>query len=178
LRALEYEGFVVSERNRGFRVAPLEAIAIEELYELRSVLESHALRLAIPLLTDGDIEALDELFAEMTSATDPAALVEARDRFHSRLYATAGRSRLVEMINRLRLETARVRQASKLLHTPLHHERFYEAIKRGDVQSAVDQLVAHYDRSATVAKRSLAPRTTRGGSTLDASPASRGANTS
>ena len=50
LRALEYEGLVASEPNRGFTVTELDADDVEEVYDLRIVLESHAVRVALPLL--------------------------------------------------------------------------------------------------------------------------------
>src|SRR5918994_5413770 len=52
LRGLVTEGLVRSERHRGFFVIALDAEAIEEVYELRALVESHALRVAVPLLTE------------------------------------------------------------------------------------------------------------------------------
>ena len=40
---------------------------MEEIYDLRTVLETHAVRLAVPLLMDSDIEEL-EARLEMTSS--------------------------------------------------------------------------------------------------------------
>src|SRR5947209_5967811 len=59
LRALEYEGLVRSEPHRGFTVTSLDADDVEEVYDLRIVLESHAIRLAVPLLTDEDLVELE-----------------------------------------------------------------------------------------------------------------------
>jgi len=57
LRALEYEGLVSSIPYRGFTVTELDADDIEEVYDLRILLESHAIRLAVPLMTDDDLAA-------------------------------------------------------------------------------------------------------------------------
>ncbi len=62
LRALEYEGLVSSEPHRGFTVTALDADDVEEVYALRILLESEAVRLALPLLTDEDLEELEVLF--------------------------------------------------------------------------------------------------------------------
>src|SRR5437762_13748264 len=61
LRALEYEGLVTSFPYRGFTVTELDADDIEEVYDLRVLLESHAVRLAVPLMTDDDLRMLEEL---------------------------------------------------------------------------------------------------------------------
>jgi len=71
LRVLEYEGLAKSEPHRGFTVTALDADQIEEIYELRTVLESHAVRAAIPLLTIPDLADLQRLYDEMED-TDPA----------------------------------------------------------------------------------------------------------
>src|SRR5258708_28100168 len=54
LRALEYEGLVTSMPPRGFTVTELDPDDIEEVYDLRVLLESHAVRLAGPPITDED----------------------------------------------------------------------------------------------------------------------------
>src|SRR3954447_7631810 len=68
LRALEYEGLVRSEPHRGFTVTSLDADDVDEVYDLRIVLETHALRLALPLLTDEDLAELEALYADMSEA--------------------------------------------------------------------------------------------------------------
>lgn len=155
LRALEYEGLVTSEPNRGFTVTELDADDVEEVYDLRIVLESHAVRVSLPLLTDEDIDELDGLFATMTNATSPDEQLAARERFYIRLYSVSGRPRLVGLIARLRQEVARSLRWPTLQHAPEHHDRFYEAIKVGDPDRAVALLTGHYQRVAVLIRRYL-----------------------
>src|SRR5512140_2892556 len=49
---LEAEGLITTVANRGAVVSALSPEEIEELFDIRSVLECHALRLAIPNLTE------------------------------------------------------------------------------------------------------------------------------
>jgi DNA-binding GntR family transcriptional regulator len=128
LRALEYEGLVSSEPNRGFTVTELDADDVEEVYDLRIVLEGHAVRVALPLLTDEDITELDALFEAMTNAASPDEQLAAREGFYIRLYSVSGRPRLVGLIARLRQEVARSLRWPTLQHAPAHHDRFYEAV--------------------------------------------------
>ena len=78
LRGLEYEGLVSSEPHRGFTVTSLDADEVEEIYDLRTVLETHAVRLAVPLLMDSDIEELEALFQALMQATDDESRLAAR----------------------------------------------------------------------------------------------------
>ena len=155
LRALEYEGLVTSEPHRGFTVTSLDADLVDEIYELRILLEGQAVRLAVPLLTDEDLRDLDELYAEMVGTDDPDRALAARERFYLRLYSVSGRPRLVGLIVRLRQEVARALRWPTLQHGPSIHEHFFEAIKDGDAERAVAQLTTHYGRVAVLIRRYL-----------------------
>ncbi len=146
LRALEYEGLVTSE---------LDADDIEEVYDLRILLESHAVRLAVPLITDEDLQLLEGLYAEMLAAVTGDEQLAAREQFYSRLFSITGRPRLVAQISRLRQEIARSLRWPTLQHAPEHHERFLEAIRAGDADGAAAQLASHYRRVAILIRRYL-----------------------
>ncbi len=155
LRALEYEGLVTSMPRRGFTVTELDADDIEEVYDLRILLESHAVRLAVPLITDEDLQVLEDLYARMVAAASGDEQLAARERFYSRLYSITGRPRLVAQISRLRQEIARSLRWPTLQHAPEHHERFLEAIRAGDADGAAAQLASHYRRVAILIRRYL-----------------------
>lgn len=155
LRALEYEGLVRSEPHRGFTVTSLDADDVEEVYELRVLLESEAVRLAIPLLTDEDLSELNEFFRAMTESTDPDEQLAARERFYMRLFSAAGRPRLLSLIMRLRQEVARALRWPTIQYSPSHHALFFDAVKSGDAESAVAHLSTHYRRVAALIRRYL-----------------------
>ena len=155
LCALEYEGLVTSMPRRGFTVTRLDADDIKEVYDLRILLESHAVRVAVPLITDEDLQILDDLYARMVAAASGDEQLAARERFYSRLYSITGRPRLVAQILRLRQEVARSLRWPTLQHAPEHHERFLGAIRAGDADGAAAQLASHYRRVATLILRYL-----------------------
>ena len=129
LRVLEYEGLATSEPHRGFTVTSLDADQIEEIYELRTVLETHAVRLAIPLLTPPDLDELSALYEKMESLESGDAKLAAREQFYLKLYGVTARPRLVGLIARLRQEVARSLRWKLVQHSPSHHEVFFEAVK-------------------------------------------------
>jgi len=155
LRALEYEGLVTSEPHRGFTVTSLDADEVQEVYELRILLESEAVRIALPLLTDEDLEQLEGLFAEMQAATEPDAQLAARERFYLRLYSVTGRPRLVGLIMRLRQEVARVLRWATIQHSSSIHEHFFEAVRVADAERATAHLSSHYRRVAVLIRRHI-----------------------
>ena len=153
LRALEYEGLVTSEPHRGFTVTGLDADDVEEVYGLRILLESEAVRLALPLLTDEDLDDLEELFRKMQAAEAPDEQLASRERFYLRLYSVTGRPRLVGLIMRLRQEVARVLRWATIQHSSSIHEHFFEAVRVGDADRAVAHLAGHYKRVAVLIRR-------------------------
>jgi DNA-binding GntR family transcriptional regulator len=155
LRALEYEGLVRSEPHRGFTVTSLDADDVEEVYDLRILLESHAVRLALPLLTDDDLNELERLFDRVKNAKNPDEGLAAREAFYLRLFSVTGRPRLVGLIARLRQEVARALRWPTIQHSPEIHEQFFEAVKTGDAERAVAQLSGHYRRVAMLIRRYL-----------------------
>ena len=113
------------------------------------------MRVALPLLTDEDINELETLFQSMANATGPDEQLAARERFYIRLYSVSGRPRLVGLIARLRQEVARSLRWPTLQHAPAHHDRFWEAVKEGDADRAAAQLAGHYQRVAVLIRRYL-----------------------
>ena len=155
LRALEYEGLVHSEPHRGFTVTAIDADDVEEVYELRILLESQAIRLALPLVTDEDLEELESIYARMTNAKTPDDALAARERFYIRLYSISGRPRLVGLIVRLRQEVARALRWPTLQQATSIHDHFFDAVRTGDAERAVAQLSGHYRRVAGLIRRYL-----------------------
>ena len=153
LRALEYEGLVTSVPHRGFTVTALDADDVEEVYDLRILLESEAVRLALPLLTDEDLDDLERLFRVMQDADSPDDQLAAREQFYLRLYSVTGRPRLVGLIVRLRAEVARVLRWATIQHSSSIHEHFFEAVRVGDADRAVAHLAGHYHRVAVLIRR-------------------------
>lgn len=155
LRVLEYEGLAESEPHRGFAVTALDADQIEEIYDLRIVLESHAVRVAIPLLTDADLTDLQDLYDAMEAATEDDVRLAKREQFYLRLYGVTARPRLVGLIARLRQEVARSLRWKLVQHSPSHHQIFFEAVKNGDADLAAAELASHYRKIVALLRRFL-----------------------
>ena len=155
LRVLEYEGLARSEPHRGFTVTSLDAEQLDEIYDLRTVLESHAVRVAIPLLTDADIEDLQRLYDAMEEAEALDEKLAMREQFYLRLYGVTARPRLVGLIARLHQEVARSLRWFLIPHSPSHHRIFFESVLAGDADRAVAELASHYRKVVALQHRFL-----------------------
>jgi DNA-binding GntR family transcriptional regulator len=112
LKRLEAEGLVTST-PRGAVVAEMSPAIIWEDYVIRSILEGAATRLGVERIDEATIAALEQVVNEMKRAQrtgnhDEELLLA--DRFHERLYAASGMTRLCGMIHTLRASCERYRR--------------------------------------------------------------------
>jgi len=112
---LQAEGLVESEPNRGATVRAYEPEEIEDMYELRALLEGHAAHRAATRISDDDIRRLresNERFAELRAADDVVELVRENFVFHNTILEAAGSERLGAMVR-------------KVVELPLVYKSFY-----------------------------------------------------
>lgn len=108
-RQLEVEGLVVHLPHKGVRVTELSVEDIQEVYLIRSTLESLAARLAVTRSTP---DALDKLAEKLESlqrsmedclrAKKHKELTRLHDDFHMAVYEAANSQRLCQIITTLR----------------------------------------------------------------------------
>lgn len=158
LRRLAEQGLVEHVPRRGVRVATLSDRDVQELYDVRDVLERHAVVTALPLARDTDLAglraALDQM-SEATRAGDRLQIAEAHRRFHVSVVALAGNSQLTaiyeSILVKLQLYMARnlsreaeVAQPQDGVH---RHERLLAAAAEGDPEAMLTALAGHGARS-------------------------------
>src|SRR5579864_4415241 len=99
LLQLDREGLVQRRRNRGAVVPRLSLQDLEEVYTLRSALESLAMRWAARNASEADVQALEEVTERFASTLVPGASVHEAARvdlaFHDRVFEAAHHTRLV-----------------------------------------------------------------------------------
>ncbi len=147
LRRLEADGLVIFEPNKSVRVAPLGVADLQEIYEMRVAAETLALRLALPELTNAQIEHAAEIQAKMERAP-VGAFGELNALFHMALYQPCARPRLLAHIDMLanaadrylRITIASLDYADK---SHREHHALLRACNKRDEAAAVDCLTRH-----------------------------------
>lgn len=100
LQMLERDGLVERRARTASFVAPLSFDDMYELFKIRSLVESYAVRRAAQRISDADCDELDALVAQMREAGqrgDIVTLVECDMTFHRRLCECSGSTTLVQM---------------------------------------------------------------------------------
>lgn len=155
IRKLELEGYVVMMPRRGTYVASLSIRDINEVFEIRTSLDSLASGLAAERITSEELEQLERLLVsigEYIECGDMEKIVETDTQFHDLLYQASRNSRLVGIIFNLRDQLTRFRSISmghpgRLQETLEEHRRLVEAIAQGDVELAQKAAEKHMERA-------------------------------
>jgi DNA-binding GntR family transcriptional regulator len=164
LTALEREGFLVLHPHRGFFVPEVDREDMQELYELREVLDGIAARRAAAL------PARDELVARLSALLEQqTAEVHANDltgysdldvQFHQEILEAAGNGRLQHvaenMIGQLRLGRATsARVPGRPTAALVEHGEIIAAIAAGQQHQAERLARRHVRKSANALHRHL-----------------------
>lgn len=161
LDELERQGFVIKRPNKGAVVRDYTREEIQQLYDMRSLLQREA-ALRIPLDDTAElVRRLEEIQASYRRALnerDLVAVSAANDAFHSTLFSACGNVFLAETIEQFWNKTAAIH--SYAIGTPslaerscAEHEAMIDAIQRGD-RDALVQLVVDHMRPALQAYES------------------------
>ncbi len=148
LKRLEAEGLVEFHRNRGAVVTPVSEPEIAQIFETRAILESNAIRLSVPHMTETTFHEAGILCDAFAAETDAAQWSALNWQFHSRLYLDAQRPFLVSTIRAVndRLERY-LRVQLTLSHGQDRADREHRAIlaacRAGDAGAAGDLVYAH-----------------------------------
>ena len=148
LLQLERQGVVRFERNRGVRVLETSAHDVQEVFELRLLLEVPATRRACRRLRDDELEALERELAGMAEAADEAPFMAHDVRFHEILLAAAGNRRLVAAVRSLRDHVrfqvgSTVGRSGDLEAILAEHRVIRAALRERDADAAAEAMRAH-----------------------------------
>ncbi|NQZ44641.1 MAG: GntR family transcriptional regulator [Flavobacteriaceae bacterium] len=110
LQKLEWEGIVVSDPGKGFRLAPLTVKEVREIYPLRAQLESFGLELSgIP--SDKTIAQLEAINTKMEQCRSARKLVALDEQWHKLLIVNCNNDRLLAMVKVLHRQSQRYEYA-------------------------------------------------------------------
>jgi DNA-binding GntR family transcriptional regulator len=145
------EGIVTPVPNKGFRVVELTDAELDQITELRRLLEVPTVSTLSGSLDGAAIKLLRRLAGDVRDAAgrgDVVGYVEADRELHLTLLAQAGNPRLVEMVGRLRDQSRlygleQLALEGVLIDSADEHLRLIDALESGD-RHATEQVMAHH----------------------------------
>jgi len=151
LLELANTGLVEVVRNRGFRVPVLTEHDLDEIFELRILLEVPSMRQLAGKLPPKDVHEFRRLARQIegrAAAADALGFLEADRVFHLGLLERIGNQRLVETAGRLRDESRRyglndLAAKGVLMESAREHVRLLDAIERNNPSEAEARMRYH-----------------------------------
>lgn len=162
LARLEQEGFVEIARFRGASVAEINDYDVEEIFELRELLEGAAVKKAAITFSSEDLqkgEALLEAMREAYKAGDVKSYAKPSRDFHYLFIEKLGNQRMIGVLRTFddQLERIRITAIRTLGNIPSFikdYEKILEALTAGEPEEAERALSAHLKRVREVFAKS------------------------
>jgi len=168
LAQLESEGLIVREKYRGAMVPKLTSEEIEEIFELRAMLEPYLLRHAIHKISRPALAELRDIVKRARGMKDIGDWAGLNVEFHRTLYRAADKPVAAQILENLLIRADRYLKlqtfstASTITESDRQHEALLDLIEQGDEDAAVAALRQHIGWTADDAPKTLGLKS-RGG---------------
>ena len=155
LHLLEKDGFLESVPRVGYFVKKLDLDELDEIFEIRLVIETLVCSRAIKYIDDASIKDLENNIAQTEAAlknNSPQLFLKYDEEFHEILVKSAGSKHLFSLCQQLRRLMLRYRAASIRLIAPVKealegHRRIVTCLKQRDAKGLQAEIIAHLNYS-------------------------------
>ena len=148
---LEKEGLAVTYPRRGAQVAKMTVKDLDDVLEIREVLDTLAVSLACHNISPEDIDRLEEAckdFERATKGNDIREVVRADEEFHNVIYEASNNPRLRTILLNLKGQMYRfrfeyVKDKSNYPFLIREHKDILEALKARDEEEVIKHTKEH-----------------------------------
>lgn len=148
---LTREGLVETLKNKGFRVTGMTDRELEDIAQIRLLIEPEATRMAAQNSSEANISLLKEMAQEIMAAAaegDIDSYLKADRAFHHELMTPCGNSELVNLATSYRMRTRQYGLKSllrerKLTAMAAEHMDMVEFMKQGDSDGIHELMIKH-----------------------------------
>ena len=145
------EGFVEPLRNRGFRVVQMSDDDLDNIAQIRLLIEVPTIPQIASRLTPARLAELApaaEAIERAAADGDVLQYLDADRRFHVELISVLGNARLTELVDRLRRQARLfglrdLARAGRLMASALEHRTLLDTLGTQDTKAAEDLMRAH-----------------------------------
>lgn len=160
IRLLEADGIVEHIPRQGASLRRLGYAEVMELYEMRTVLEGTAARLAARAASDLELSELAEINATMAAATDAASIARLNAQFHTGILNAAKNRYLRRAMDSMRrtlmiLGPTTLMDPARATGAAAEHAALLEALQARDGPRAEAAMRAHIEAAHRVRLRQL-----------------------
>ena len=134
LRQLDSEGLIIMRPNRATLVTRLTPLEVEELFEIRAVLEALAVRFAVTKLTDDALSELEVLRLKMDRVRhEPRLWIQRHADLHQFISGLGERTHIAKELRRIRTAV----QPYLLMYISVYHSTEMEGYDHEALLAAI-----------------------------------------
>jgi DNA-binding GntR family transcriptional regulator len=150
-RQLESEGFLTVIPRKGAVVSTVTPKEVEDFYELKSLLEGYASRMAARKVTEQDIDRLNKINNQLETLArkgDVETFFRKNNEFHSTFISLCGNEKLLDFWNSLVRRVVRFRLQAlsvpgRLMNSVDQHRNIIDALRRKDGPLSEEVVYRH-----------------------------------
>jgi len=158
LTILVKEELLIMIPRNGFYVREITRKEIEEIYNIRKILEAYATELAVPKITSGDIAALEEVFRKAKGDLEKdevKSFIETDTELHKLLVNNCGNEHLKKMINENNDKYAFYRvvdlnRIERAKESYFEHYEIFKAVKEKKGELSVKLMAKHIENAKRI----------------------------
>ena len=158
LTILAKEELLIMIPRNGFYVKEITRKEIEEIYNIRKILEANATELAVPKITSGDIAALEEVFRNAKGDLEKdevKSFIETDIELHKLMVDNCGNEYLKKTINEYNdkyafyrvVDLSRVERAKE---SYFEHYEIFKAVKEKKAKFSAELMTKHIENAKNI----------------------------
>jgi DNA-binding GntR family transcriptional regulator len=155
LKQLETEGLIETIPHRGAFVVGFSKRDMEDMFALRKIYETQAVRWAVARAVKREREALEEIFEFMefyTQRLDTRRMTDININFHQLIYNASKNRMLRQILSSYQIYIKYSRQTRPYQKEDLpallsEHREIFEAFQAGDADAGARAMLRHIDNS-------------------------------
>lgn len=148
LKALEADGLVSHYPLKGTFVSEITPYDVEDIFNLRIMLEVSALQLAFDKITEEELNEIENMFSALNAESSRQAYHNADKSLHSLIVDKAGSIRLRQFLNILNIQIERFRriaafEPTRLTNSRKEHLEIINKLRQKDIKACEKSLKMH-----------------------------------
>lgn len=152
---LSQDGFVTADRNRGFRVLEVSERDLDEIAEIRLLLEVPSTVKVAKIIEPETLDGLADVADEIVTAAVKGDLIGYLDsdrRFHVELVSQLGNRRLTDLVDRLRRQTRlfgldQLVESGRLVDSAQEHHALIEGMRSQNDDITKGLITSHIEHT-------------------------------
>ena len=164
-RKLEVEKIVSYHPHKGVVVSDISMDEIEDLYEIRTLVETIIAKRAALSATPEDVVRLTDILAKEECANDADVILDSIDEFNHTIAEIANRPHMSDLAKKVRETLTRMiisthLQPQRRPKAQKDHREILAAIASGDSKLAQKLTIRHVKNASRIIKKRTIPKTT------------------